>query len=292
MVIDGVKLNGQRGISGVLICEDGVANDNLKNAEPPAHDKWDIKRVEKFKNEVDSPEYKAYKAINALKKYATECIKSFFANASSIETDIEGLDNYLYSTENNDKKSGQNPNFNGEPTGNDTENESGVHNSSPNGPLKIDQKPNQNTGQVTIVNMGNGGDKSDDGGNINLPTNKGKRKKKEKNKKREPVSGNDELNSQEIRDVKCKYLFKKTPEGLVYILKVTTAEELKNATLKVLTEGEDGEEEIPLSWSSHGKVRRNHVSGVSLLANETNVIQIRFEDNIKHKISLTAYVNK
>ena len=58
MVIDSMKLSGQRGISGVLIC-DGEANDFLSKAEPPAHDRWDIERVRPFKDQHGTPEYKA-----------------------------------------------------------------------------------------------------------------------------------------------------------------------------------------------------------------------------------------
>ena len=295
MVIDSVRLNGQRGISGVLICEDGVANDFLKKAEPPAHDKWDIKRVENFKNQPGTAEGKAYKAINAIRRYASECVKLFFANASSTETEIDGLEDFLYSTEDDGKKAGQNHSMMGEDTGNKTDKESGCHETSPNGPTMVLGGETTNTGQVTIDTIGPKGNES---GGAKGPGVSGGQKGNGGSKGGEhprvnPKEGDgDDANLREIKDVYCKSTTKKSDDGLVYSVKIRSKEDLEKADIVIVTQGEDGEEAIPLTWCDKGSFRGNVISDVDIKAGAVNTIQFRFEDNIKHLISLVAYVSK
>lgn len=85
---------------------------------------------------------------------------------------------------------------------------------------------------------------------------------------------------------------KKSDDGLVYSVKIRSKEDLEKADIVIVTQGEDGEEAIPLTWCDKGSFRGNVISDVDIKAGAVNTIQFRFEDNIKHLISLVAYVSK
>ena len=58
--------------------------------------------------------------------------------------------------------------------------------------------------------------------------------------------------------------------------------------------GEDSSEDIPIIWADQGEVRENAnaIFGVELKKDVPNRVAFKFEDNIKHIISLTVYVTK
>ena len=78
----------------------------------------------------------------------------------------------------------------------------------------------------------------------------------------------------------------------VYTCQPKNKEDLEKADIVIVTQGEDGEEAIPLTWCDKGSFRGNVISDVDIKAGAVNTIQFRFEDNIKHLISLVAYVSK
>lgn len=307
MVIDSVCPRGQRGISGVLICEDGIANDSLKKAEPPAHDMWDIKRVESYKNQPDTLEQKAYKAINAIKNYANKCIREYFANSFGNEIAITDTEQYLYATEDTNSKGGNTDSVNGRPTDIESQEETSRQNQKPSSTTVI--SPSATMSQlekVTIViDSPSGTTPGGNQGPINptlpkpTPTPPGPEPApKPAYPVIEPLDNPDESDDNPILQRVIKdvtYRISKTEmteTGLVYYLKVRTNEDLKNADLMIVTLGEDGEEEIPLDWSETGVVSHNMIRGIDLYADKANVVQFRFEDNIKHLITLTAYVEE
>ena len=172
-------------------------------------------------------------------------VKLFFANASSTETEIDGLEDFLYSTEDDGKKAGQNHSMMGEDTGNKTDKESGCHETSPNGPIMVSGGETTNTGQVTIDTIGPKGNES---GGAKGPGVSGGQKGNGGSKGGEhprvnPKEGDgDDANLREIKDVYCKSTTKKSDDGLVYSVKIRSKEDLEKADIVIVTQGEDGEE--------------------------------------------------
>lgn len=306
MVIDGISIRGQRGLSGVLVCEEGVANDCLRKAEPPAHDEWDIKRVAPFKSQPDTEEGKAYKAIKALDKYVKECIRQYFANSVSRDIEIYGLENFLYATEDYSGRKGDNDSKNGEESGEISKKDNGSIVSTPNGPtINLNEQAESKPGFVTIITRAPEGkeargdvtpvfpDKTNpiptppnpnpDPNPIYPPT--------------PPVIPDDDTDAPHIpqrmiKPVKCRPTAQYSDGGLVYTARILTEEDLENADIHITTQGEEGEEDIDLAWSDKGVVRQSCIYGVDLKSGVVNELRFRFEDNLKHKISLIAYVTK
>ena len=73
---------------------------------------------------------------------------------------------------------------------------------------------------------------------------------------------------------------------------IQSSRNVENCTLKIFIGGEDSDEELEITYSNIGTVEGNSVKDVSLKADSTNVIIVRFEDNMKHSLIVNAYENK
>lgn len=299
MVIDGQNMNGQRGISGVLVC-DGVANNYLSKAEPPAHDNWDKERVRSYKNQRGSDEEKAFHAIDALTIWCRENVKAFFASKNATEAEVEGLDNYLYATEETPQQ-GEGKAVNGTQTDLFSDFETGEHHIKPNGPELIKPTPPIiKTGQVTVsVTQPKGVDYGGEMGGGRTGTSKGngpggEHTSSPKITPRLPKEDQDTKLQQQIKQVTFRSSARFEDDGLAYHLVIYTKEDLQNATIFISTMGEISSEEIPIIWADQGEVRENAnaIFGVELKKDVPNRVAFKFEDNIKHIISLTVYVTK
>lgn len=302
MVIDAVPVNGQRGFSGVLVCESGVANDTLNLAEPPSHDKWDDKLVVAYKDRPGAPEWKAWKALNAIRRYAKDCMLEFFKHSTAKDLEVDGLENYLYSAFNVDNSTGNGVTRNGEETGNNTNQETGVHQTQGDAGKIFPGVKSVVTGNVTIKTKQPIGDNP--GGNVGptFPVNpphptpptppNPEPYHPTVDPQDDPSVDSPKVLQSIIKPVSFRVLVQKDADGLLYTLKMRTNEDLSDAQLFITTQGEDGEEIIPLAYSSIGRIANNIIKGVNLKKEDVNIITLRFEDNIKHLISLTTYVTE
>lgn len=299
MVIDGQNMNGQRGISGVLVC-DGIANNYLRRAEPPAHDNWDKERVRSYKNQYGSDEEKAFRAIEALTIWCRDNVKDFFASKNATETEVEGLDNYLYATEETPQQ-GEGKAVNGIQTDLFSNFETGEHHIKPNGPeLVRPTSPVIKTGQVTIsITQQKGVEHGGDMGVGRTGNSKGNEQGGEhtsspKITPRLPKEDKETKLQQQIKHVTFRSSARFEDDGLAYHLVIYTKEDLQDATIFISTMGEISFEEIPIIWADQGEVRENAnaIFGVELKKDVPNRVAFKFEDNIKHIISLTVYVTK
>lgn len=299
MVIDGQKMNGQRGISGVLVC-DGEANNYLSKAEPPAHDNWDKERVRPYKDNNGSDEEKAFHAIEGLTFWCRENVKAFFASKNATETEVEGLDNYLYATEETQKQ-GEGKAVNGNESNLFSDFETGVHHIAPIGPDLINpDSPVIKTGHVTVsITQPRGVEHGGDVGVGRTGNSKGNEPGGEhtassKIDPRLPKEDHEQKLQQQIKHVTFRSSAHIEKEDLVYHLVIYTKEDLDNATIFISTMGEDSSEDISIIWADQGEVRENTnaIFGVELKKDAPNKVAFKFEDNIKHIISLTVYVTK
>ncbi len=295
MVIDNKKKSGKRGFSGVLIC-DGTANDYLSKAEPPSHDAWDLERAKRNKDELSK---KAAKAIREIERFADDCLVKFFASSNVNEIDIEGLDDYLYATEDASGNKGNHDSMTGSPTDQMSSEETGLHDTTSNGPnVNQFQKEEQTPGKVTVkkpvvdrgadAGFGKTGQGKKNGG-----------KSEHTGGQRVNVAGSESADDQEkpqqvLKNVKFRASVQKNGSDLEYSLIVRTEnnETLENADVFISTQGAEEPEDLPLAWSNVGKIVGNSIRGVSLDGQNSNKIKIKFNDNIKHSISMVVYVTK
>ena len=297
MVIDSVKKNGQRGISGVLVC-DGEANDYLSKAEPPSHDAWDLKRAKRNKDEMSK---KAEKAIRAVGHYADDCITQFFASSNVNEVDVEGLEDYLYATEDPAENKGNQDSRTGTPTDQSSSEETGLHDTTANGPdINPFQKEEQTPGKVTIKKpVANGNNGKDAGSSKTGQGKKNGGNSEHTGGQNVDLTGSESANASEkpqqvLKKVKFRASVQKNDNDLEYSLIIRTEnnETLEGADIFISAQGADESEDIPLAWSNVGKVVGNSIRGVTLDGRNSNKIKIKFNDNIKHSISMVVYVTK
>lgn len=299
MVIDGQKMNGQRGISGVLVC-DGEANNYLSKAEPPAHDNWDKERVRSYKNQEGSDEEKAFHAIEALTIWCRENVKAFFASKNATETEVEGLENYLYATEETQQQ-GEGKAVNGTQTDLFSDFETGEHHITPIGPeLTNPTSTVIKTGHVTVsIDQPRGVERGGDVGVGRTGNSKGNEAGGEHTSSpeidpRHPQEDNEPKLQQQLKHVDFRSSARLEEDGLAYHLIIYTKEDLHDASIFISTMGEDSSEDIPIKWADQGEVRENAnaIFGVELKKDVPNRVAFKFEDNIKHIISLNVYVTK
>ena len=297
MVIDSKKKSGKRGISGVLIC-DGEANKYLSKAEPPSHDAWDIERAKRNKDDLSK---KAGKAIRAIERFADERIVQFFASSNVSEVDIEGLEDYLYATEDVSGDKGNQDSVIGTPTDQKSPEETGLHDTESNGPsINSFQKEEQTPGKVTIKKPVINGNNGKNGGSGKTGSGKQNGGKSEHTGGQNVnITGTESANGEDkpqqvLKDVKFRASVQKNGDELEYSLIIRTEnnETLENADIFISTHGDEETENIPLSWANVGKIVGNSIRGISLNGQDSNKIKIKFNDNIKHSISLVVYVNK
>lgn len=299
MVIDGQKMNGQRGISGVLVC-DGEANNYLSKAEPPAHDNWDKERVRPFKDHTGSDEEKAFHAIEGLTGWCRSNVKAFFASKNATETEVEGLADYLYATEET-PQSGEGKAVNGAETDLFSDFETGEHHIKTEGPtLTSPTPPVIKTGQVTIsINQPKGITSGGDIGIGRTGSSKGYEQGGEHTASPEitpriPKDDQESKLQQQIKSVTFRSSARMEDGRLIYHLIIYTKEDLQDATVFVSTMGEDSAENISIIWADQGEVREsaNAIFNIEFRKDIPNKVAFQFEDNIKHIISLTVYVTK
>lgn len=297
MVIDGINKNGKRGISGVLIC-DGEANDYLSKAEPPSHDAWDIERAKRNEGEISK---KAEKAIRAIKRFAEDCLVRFFASSNADEIDIEGLEDYLYATEDVSGNKGNQDSMTGSPTDQRSSEETGLHDTELNGSsINSLQKEEQTPGKITVKKPVVNGNNRENGGSGKTGSGKRNGGKSEHtgaqnvNLTGSESAGDNDKPQQVLKNVKFRASFQKNGDDLEYSLIVRTenGETLENADIFISTQGADETENIPLAWTDTGKIVGNSIRGISLDGQNSNKIKFKFNDSIKHSISLVVYVSK
>jgi hypothetical protein len=70
---------------GVFICDDSKGNEQLKNMEPPAHDKWDPERYKELGKKI----------MDEIEKWIRECLKSVKKEKQEEITEVPELEKYL-----------------------------------------------------------------------------------------------------------------------------------------------------------------------------------------------------
>lgn len=113
------------------------------------------------------------------------------------------------------------------------------------------------------------------------------------------MTGSESANASEkpqqvLKKVKFRASVQKNDNDLEYSLIIRTEnnETLEGADIFISAQGADESEDIPLAWSNVGKVVGNSIRGVTLDGRNSNKIKIKFNDNIKHSISMVVYVTK
>lgn len=301
MVVKTYNMHSQKGFAAVFVCDDENGNELLRLTEPPTHSNWERGRVADSNNQKHKD---AHVALGEVKKFLLECITDFFFNEMTDEADFMGVEDLLYSvdaeteaTPTNQKVQQQAQSEEGTPTGETIQ----TVTSSPTTSLKpetptysVDLSKQDRTGQVSIKTVTKA--KQDDRGRLTSGNSSKPRKQQggggvgsEKTNNRNVKSDEGNSGSYQVPfPVAYRCFAQNDANGTTYTLKYNSDRDAEKGIINIFVVGADGEEEIPLSWSSEGTIVGNAIHGLKVKEGK-NVLQFRFNDNMKHAVYLKVY---
>lgn len=279
---------------GLFLCDDNRGNLILRDMEPPRHDDWDPEYARKYTKD------QCLLAKNSYTEFIADCVKQLHPDDEDKGVNVLGANN-LYVPESlidedengTDSGAGQVGNI-GQPTGEYQEDGTNTTTNIDNTNPDTNGTSGGNTGKVRRVDTN--WDVNPDGpDDINIRTRK-KDKKKRKGKGNQPGGDKKKGKPSENEDgvsiyveASCRPVFTKVDGVLYHDLIIHPEEDVAKGEIELVVGGEQGTLEIPIVYSSEGVINNNHITGISLKKGQANRIRIRFEDNMRHSIILSAY---
>ena len=273
------------GYYGVLFFKDDKGGALLKELEDPAHKKWEFSKLgdkgSLIKDEINN--------------FVSESLQSLFVTNGDGALSIAGTDEYLFVPEDlltpDADKLKNNPLF-GQPG--DEQQEEG---NSPTTDIKetdptiIETK--EKKGKVVILKPSKG--KPNQGGSMGGHIRSSKKKKK-KGKGTAPGKGgyNPDENSTEgdfLQNIPVDYrvMAEQKSGKMIHTISMKVEADVTKGQIEILVGGEERDETVGIVSSSQGKIDGNIITDLVLSKDQRNILELQFEDNMKHIIKLTAY---
>ena len=283
---------------GLFLCDDSHGNLLLRDMEPPRHDDWDPEFARKY------PKEECRDAKDAYTQFIAECVKQLHPDDSNESLNVLGAQNaYIPESlidEDNDEGMDSNAGqygTGGQPTGEYQEEGTSM---TTNIDDTTPDTPDTTKGTLGKVRRIDSNWEVDQDGKHNLGI-----RTRSKNKKKRKGRGN------QPGDYKTKGKLSEDGEGLpVYVdasfrpviikegnvlyhdLIIRPEEDVVNGEIELIVGGDQDTLSVPIIYSSEGTIDGNRIVGISLKKDGVNKIRIRFEDNMRHSISLSAYERK
>jgi len=297
IVYKGRRKNIINGYAGVFLCENEEGNRILRNMENPAHNEWSKANYPKEMGEISSI---AWNAENEIRNYVNSTLKGLSKSRLSENISISGLEEYLYSTEelleeHEEQESGGNSssetggrkgeNISDEETGiQTTENEKApVRIKATNSKDNIFQEEALLPDQDGLEDGTSGFDGVNRNGDEDSPRPPGSHESS-------TVSfTDDEIESKRRVKIELKVVARKEKSDIYHSLIITSKKAISDCELVLFVSGDnENSDGIDLVSSSNGRVERNSIRNVTLNQGR-NIVDIKFSDNVKHSIKITAY---
>ena len=275
------------GYYGVFLCTDSYGNKLLKSIEDPSHRKWEPRRNRQQGKQI----------ADELQAFIDESLRDIFVSSESGPLGVTGLEDYLFVPEelvgSNREDVEDNPFF-GEPS--EEEQEDGTS------PISVITPPEptfntgkrESVGKVVTITGGHGGERKS-GGELGGHK-RGEGKKKKKGEGRSPdVTGfdpSDTENEGEFKrnlPVRYRVMAENKNGRIVHSIIIHTDFDVERGEIEIIVGGEEYDESIDIVRTSMGSASGNIVTNLKLSAQERNVVELEFADNMKHAIKLTAY---
>lgn len=295
MVVYQKKHQTKRGFCGVFFCDDRKGNDILRNMENPAHDEWKAKNWRVNGRAC----VKGTQAIDEMTEFISKCIADMFDIGEKSVLNIKGLEEFLYiptSYEEDDDLDSESE------TGNETGQFKDEEGTSPTSVKStelpnpdISSSPNVSSGGHVVINRSTSGTPSK-GGHLKSGHGDAERKTKRKgiprpgDMKEGNIRAEDGQHGIYAEPIYVDYRsFCQSENGVVYHYIVLHIDEhISNIRLHFETVGEDGRTyELGIESCSKGVIKDKMVQDFSLDVGTTR-LKIKFADNLKHTVKLTA----
>lgn len=298
MVIQTETLKNHYGAYCVFVCESEKGNELLRRLENASHDKWD-KSNYTINNRPCEDGKSALKEIN---NFVQESLRSIFDRESNGYIEVEGLDEFLSSTESlldeMDSFSGKSSDsLFGVQTEIPTSRETGSMTSSANEPFQTKPSPKHSflisaentTGYNTVTTNSNGtlAPITIKSGN----TEKEIKPKRPKNRKKASLS-NENGNVESLR-LHSRMIAQYTDNAWWHHLMIYSTRDASDIRLNLKVAGEDGASDIFIAEaiSQDGirlKTSGDVINGLNLTEGK-NIIKVRMEDNLKYSLIFDGY---
>ena len=273
------------GYFGVLYFKDDKGGALLKDLEDPAHKKWEFSKLGD----------KGYLIREEINNFVSESLQSIFVTNGEGALGIAGTDEYLFVPEDlltpDAEKLKDNPLFG---TPDDDQQEEG---NSPTTDI-IDSDPTyietkEKKGKVVILKPSKGKPKGGGsmGGHI-----RSTKKKRKKGKGTAPGGGGYEpddtaTEGEFLHNVPVDYrvMAEQKSGKMIHTISMKVENDVVNGQIEIIVGGEERDETVGIISSSQGTINGNTISDLVLSKDKRNIIELQFEDNMKHIVKLTAY---
>ena len=273
------------GYFGVLYFKDDKGGALLKDLEDPAHKKWEFSKLGD----------KGYLIREEINNFVSESLQSIFVTNGDGALGIAGTDEYLFVPEDlltpDAEKLKDNPLFG---TPDDDQQEEG---NSPTTDI-IDSDPTyietkEKKGKVVILKPSKGKPKGGGsmGGHI-----RSTKKKRKKGKGTAPGGGGYEpddtaTEGEFLHNVPVDYrvMAEQKSGKMIHTISMKVENDVVNGQIEIIVGGEERDETVGIISASQGTINGNTISDLVLSKDKRNIIELQFEDNMKHIVKLTAY---
>lgn len=291
-------LNGTNyGFYGVFVCDGENGNKILRASEDPTHTQWVSTNCDTLEDTN-----LARRAITELNKFIREEIISHFGGGNSSSSDITGAQSYLYMrTAYEDGGEKEKEAEYGESAGTTTAEETGSPIATVQPPSKISkQEPRIGIVNVNVNTSASPGEGDLQRGKTDQPVNPtpvpppphpGPLANQQY---KEDLKGKEGHFSRQI-PVHYHFYFQNEEDGLYHYVVITSEKEVEDCTLYLTATGDYGRDNednlIYVVDCDSGTLKKGVIYHLHLNLGKTTV-KVKFEDNLKHSIKLTAYENQ
>lgn len=281
------KYSSSYGYYAVFICTDNHGNKLLQSIEDPSHRKWEPRRNrtsgKRIMDEIDA--------------FMQECLQELFMNDDGGPLGITGLEDYLFVPEElvaSDREDVEDNPFFGEPSKEvQEEGTSPVSIIEPPKPT-INNERKEAVGKVITVTPPTGGEQQSEG-----PL--GGHQRKEGKKKRKGTGGSpdktgftpsqDETPGEFLENIPVRYrvMAERKNGTMIHSVIIKSDFDVERGQIEIIVGGEENDEELDIVESSMGTPEGNTVTNLRLEKGKSNIVELKFADEMKHAIKLTAY---
>ena len=76
---------------------------------------------------------------------------------------------------------------------------------------------------------------------------------------------------------------------MIHTISMKVENDVVNGQIEIIVGGEERDETVGIISASQGTINGNTISDLLLSKDKRNIIELQFEDNMKHIVKLTAY---
>lgn len=273
------------GYFGVLYFKDDKGGALLKDLEDPAHKKWEFSKLGD----------KGYLIREEINNFVSESLQSIFVTNGEGALGIAGTDEYLFVPEDlltpDAEKLKDNPLFGTPDDDQQEEGNSPTTDIIDSAPTYIETK--EKKGKVVILKPSKGKPKGGGsmGGHI-----RSTKKKRKKGKGTAPGGGGYEpddtaTEGEFLHNVPVDYrvMAEQKSGKMIHTISMKVENDVVNGQIEIIVGGEERDETVGIISASQGTINGNTISDLVLSKDKRNIIELQFEDNMKHIVKLTAY---